>query len=135
MNFWILRSFSSATGSRSAISPAIRRGQSVVSHWRIGDRAERPAHEASQISSGCLPEAQSAPAPVYDESSRRCRPSAVRVARSRAPDAIHFDSGWRNTRQLFEPPKPNEFDIATRTFALARGIAHDVQIAIRDRAR
>ena len=130
-----LRSGTSARGSKSGISPATCVGQCVASHWRIGPSAERPASTVARMSAGRMPAAQTAPAPVITTrgavtSVPPGRPKALtrppRGAASKAsvgavpfyapsPGRPSTSSGCRSTMQLFEPPKPNELEIAIRT--------------------
>ena len=104
MSLCSLRSSTSARGLKSAISAAMRHGQPAVSHCLIGAIAERPATMASRMSSGDIPAPHTAPVPVTT--------TDLSTPRVGVPST---SSGWRTTTQLFEPPKPNEFDIATRT--------------------
>ena len=93
-----LRSSTRALGSNPAISPARDVGQPEVSHCRMGRIADRPVHTASQISSGDMPRGADGTAPAHDH------PGAHALT----------SSGFLRTRQLLEPPKPKELEMATR---------------------
>jgi hypothetical protein len=68
------------------------------------------------MSSGDIPAPHTAPVPVTTTFDDLRHPST--------------SSGWRTTTQLFEPPKPNEFDIATRTALPPRRTDDEIEIAV-----